>query len=714
LVVRFQRDTIKGARWETNLDYKDGKIMFWRSYFNNEMEEVADKKKEYEMTEKQAIDLYNKDKEYIIEEYYVSGNVALEPLNEDKYIYEVVKDATEHLTNESKHDTQEKYNNSDKYNYTEFCDKCGRGIKGEPAFFIHMVAPDYVVPNDKENDKLIEEYSIKGVVEDLGWHPIGSECVKAYPKKYHYPTTAHGTVFVNDDNDSDDSKVKKLVVKFEKEKESIALYVIADLVSEHFMRKDYDKNIVWDKLTDEQKVKYNEDYKVSKNDFEKHIVYEFVKLYYSSKKIKERCKGQSKQTIESIKSVMYDIAKEYDTDKFPKVSKVERSVSDEEKPKQEVAKEIRTAPIKDVSDELINQAITEVLLLPKYKYLDKDEADFLYMAFANYENQKNNYGDYVYEIKWRYEYGSNDDKAKEHDEKLKKFIEGMDKANIIMFSNYDGTIEADKAVIDFINSVRGRVYTLKNKSVSTDLFPETDITPKLTAVESKRTVLMTILNLYTKTTDKEKKEKLWAKVQEIKQQIKGMENQEFKHGGDVKMTKSDMLKKLHSLSKHKNSKTISDKYEKLNAEYKSKTGVDFEGVLKGGKADGMDEASLAKKHGVSVAAIRKQLEKGIQVEREHIDNPAIQREIALDHIEEFVDYYDRLEKMEKQASVKHTVKAIKGLSKSQINSISNYMKKKGFDNSDFDVYDNGMILIYKDVDSKVYKEISMFIKNNVI
>jgi hypothetical protein len=58
LVVRFQRDTIKGARWETNLDYQNGKINFWRSYFNNNMEEVADKKKEYEMTAKQAIDLY--------------------------------------------------------------------------------------------------------------------------------------------------------------------------------------------------------------------------------------------------------------------------------------------------------------------------------------------------------------------------------------------------------------------------------------------------------------------------------------------------------------------------------------------------------------------------------------------------------------------------------------------------------------------------------
>ena len=43
----------------------------------------------------------------------------------------------------------------------------------------------------------------------------------------------------------------------------------------------------------------------------------------------------------------------------------------------------------------------------------------------------------------------------------------------------------------------------------------------------------------------------------------------------------------------------------------------------------------------------KQLAKGIKVETEHTKDLALAREIALDHLGEYVDYYDRLEKMEK-------------------------------------------------------------------
>ena len=55
---------------------------------------------------------------------------------------------------------------------------------------------------------------------------------------------------------------------------------------------------------------------------------------------------------------------------------------------------------------------------------------------------------------------------------------------------------------------------------------------------------------------------------------------------------------------------------------------------------------LAKKHKVDVSVIDAQLAKGIKVESEHTNNPKIAREIALDHIREYVDYYDRLKKVE--------------------------------------------------------------------
>ncbi len=42
----------------------------------------------------------------------------------------------------------------------------------------------------------------------------------------------------------------------------------------------------------------------------------------------------------------------------------------------------------------------------------------------------------------------------------------------------------------------------------------------------------------------------------------------------------------------------------------------------------------------------KELAMGIDVEKEHTDNPAIAKEIAKDHLAEIPDYYTRLKKME--------------------------------------------------------------------
>lgn len=46
-----------------------------------------------------------------------------------------------------------------------------------------------------------------------------------------------------------------------------------------------------------------------------------------------------------------------------------------------------------------------------------------------------------------------------------------------------------------------------------------------------------------------------------------------------------------------------------------------------------------------------QLEMGIKVEMEHTTMPIISRKIAMDHLIEIPDYYTRLDKMEKEASV---------------------------------------------------------------
>ena len=55
---------------------------------------------------------------------------------------------------------------------------------------------------------------------------------------------------------------------------------------------------------------------------------------------------------------------------------------------------------------------------------------------------------------------------------------------------------------------------------------------------------------------------------------------------------------------------------------------------------------LAKKHDISVDKLKPQLDKGIKAELEHTSDKAVAKEIALDHLKEFPDYYDRLEKAE--------------------------------------------------------------------
>lgn len=64
------------------------------------------------------------------------------------------------------------------------------------------------------------------------------------------------------------------------------------------------------------------------------------------------------------------------------------------------------------------------------------------------------------------------------------------------------------------------------------------------------------------------------------------------------------------------------------------------------KPTGTVEA-VAKKHGVDVEQIKSQLAKGIQVELEHTSDRAVAHEIALDHLGEYPDYYDRLDQIEK-------------------------------------------------------------------
>jgi hypothetical protein len=69
--------------------------------------------------------------------------------------------------------------------------------------------------------------------------------------------------------------------------------------------------------------------------------------------------------------------------------------------------------------------------------------------------------------------------------------------------------------------------------------------------------------------------------------------------------------------------------------------------FKGGKSANMTAFDVAKKWKISPIEFMPILEKGTEHEMEHTDNEDIARRIALDHIVERLDYYDKLEKIEK-------------------------------------------------------------------
>jgi hypothetical protein len=64
-----------------------------------------------------------------------------------------------------------------------------------------------------------------------------------------------------------------------------------------------------------------------------------------------------------------------------------------------------------------------------------------------------------------------------------------------------------------------------------------------------------------------------------------------------------------------------------------------EDELVGGESDNMTPEDLSKKHDVDIKTIKKEIGIGCQIEKEHTDSDEEAKEIAMDHIAEFPDYY---------------------------------------------------------------------------
>ena len=71
-------------------------------------------------------------------------------------------------------------------------------------------------------------------------------------------------------------------------------------------------------------------------------------------------------------------------------------------------------------------------------------------------------------------------------------------------------------------------------------------------------------------------------------------------------------------------------------------------LIEGGLADHKTLQYLAKRHNVDMKELRNQLKKGMTVEMEHTNKKSIAKEIAMDHLFEDPNYYNKLAKIEKQ------------------------------------------------------------------
>jgi hypothetical protein len=91
---------------------------------------------------------------------------------------------------------------------------------------------------------------------------------------------------------------------------------------------------------------------------------------------------------------------------------------------------------------------------------------------------------------------------------------------------------------------------------------------------------------------------------------------------------------------------------------KPKTKEAYNMIKEARLSEGLTIEDIATLHSVPVKQIEEQLAKGIEVEYEHTDDTSEAARIAMDHLVEMPDYYDRLEKMEKSYKTKTEAQAV--------------------------------------------------------
>lgn len=95
-----------------------------------------------------------------------------------------------------------------------------------------------------------------------------------------------------------------------------------------------------------------------------------------------------------------------------------------------------------------------------------------------------------------------------------------------------------------------------------------------------------------------------------------------------------------------------DKYlAALHANADESVQKEEENKLVGGKADKMTADDIAKKHGVEPEKIKKQVKTGMEDEKkEHTKDSQEAKEIAMDHLVDYPNYYNNKKQMDKAAA----------------------------------------------------------------
>lgn len=110
-----------------------------------------------------------------------------------------------------------------------------------------------------------------------------------------------------------------------------------------------------------------------------------------------------------------------------------------------------------------------------------------------------------------------------------------------------------------------------------------------------------------------------------------------------KLSRTMSTKQLEDFAKTKEKGLPMKKTESVKEERSNE-------ILMGGMADNKTLEDIARKHDVDIKDIQTQFNMGLDVEKEHTDDPNVAEEIVKDHLWEMPDYYTKLKDMENESA----------------------------------------------------------------